>query len=132
MARPLGDALCMATMFPLSAEDALAFARDMVPRWVEHNDCVLNEAAFDAENFEQWWDRCQGNAEAVKAVINHVHLWDILPTTGENDYGPLWDLGEIFVLTWTASLTKAFPGRRFEVSLTDDYGLTINAWTVRE
>lgn len=121
----------MTAMFYWSAEEALDFARQFAPRWVEHNGCVINEAAFEAESFAQWWDSCRGNAQAVETVLNHVHLWDLLPNTGKDDYGPLWELGEILVLTWTASLRRAFPGRWFEVSLTDDYGPTVTAWTHR-
>jgi hypothetical protein len=67
----------------------------------------------------------------VEAGLNHLHLWDMLPGTDEGDYGELWDLGEVMVKAWRATLARGFPGRRFEVTLEDDYGPTVCAISAR-
>ena len=54
-----------------------------------------------------------------------------VPGTDERDYGELWDLGEIMVRSWQATLARDFPGRQFDVTPSDDYGPTVCAITVR-
>lgn len=117
----------------IGADEALDFARLIFPpRWVEERGCVIRGDVFEQDNFEQWWAASSGNRTGVEASLNHLHLWDMLPNTDEKDYGELWDLGELMVRAWRGSLVEQFPDRRFEVTLTDDYGPTITAFTVRE
>ncbi|WP_354697355.1 hypothetical protein DSM112329_02978 [Paraconexibacter sp. AEG42_29] len=114
-------------MFHLDAETALAFAQVVVPSWRQERGCVILARQFDAANFQQWWESTGGDRRSIEAVLNHVHLWDVLPDTGEKDYLPLWNLGELMVSSWEQSLKRAFPDRAFSVTLDDEYGPTIRA-----
>lgn len=114
-------------MLYITAEEALQLARAMVPAWVEHRGCVVREQQFEPSNFDEWWTSTGGTRTAIEKMLNHLHLWDLLVNTDEKDYAELWDLGELMVLGWQASLRRAFPDREFEVTLTDDYGPTVTA-----
>lgn len=116
-------------MLHINTEEALQLARAIVPRWVEHRGCVIREERFDESRFDEWWDSTDGSRQATEQVLNHLHLWDLLVNTDEKDFGELWELGELMVVGWRASLHNAFPGREFEVTLSDDYGPTVTAAT---
>jgi hypothetical protein len=118
-------------METITALDALDLARLIAPHWREERGCVIRADVFEPENFNQWWAGAKGNHTGVEAGLNHLHLWDMLPGTDERDYGELWDLGEIMVRSWQATLARDFPGRQFDVTLSDDYGPTVCAITVR-
>jgi hypothetical protein len=115
----------------VSAEEAIHLARHVAPEWIEERGCVLRKAAFSPANFEEWWETTGGDVVRVEAVINHVHLWDLLPATGEGDFGELWELGEVMVVAWKAGLAQAFPDRAFDVVLSDDYGPTVSVVSAR-
>jgi hypothetical protein len=54
----------------------------------------------------------------------------MLPGTNKSDYGELWDLGEVMVRAWEATLARDFPDRKFRVTLDDSYGPTLTAVSV--
>lgn len=59
--------------------------------------------------------------------MNHLHSWDLLPGTGEEDVEEVRQLGEVVVNACRAGSRVAFPDREFDVALVDDYGPTIEA-----
>lgn len=109
-------------VFDLDAWTALAFAQVVVPSWVEERGCVILARQYDAASFQTWWESTDGDRRAVEAVLNHVHLWDLLPNTDETDYVSLWNLGELMVSSWAQSLERSFPEQTFTVTLDDEYG----------
>lgn len=117
----------------IGADEALDFAKLIYPaRWIEERGCVIRGDVFERDNFEEWWTATEGDASGVEAVINHLHLWDVLPNADEKDYAELWALGELMVRAWRSSLSEQFPDRRFEVRLTNDCGPTVTAYSARE
>ncbi len=110
---------------------ALYLARHIAPDWIEERGCVLRREAFESSNLDEWWATTNGDQTAIEAAINHVHLWDVLPTTNERDYGDLWAVGDVMVAAWRAGLARSFPDRPFDVTLSDDYGPTVNAVSIR-
>jgi hypothetical protein len=121
----------MLAMGAVTAVQALDLARLIAPEWREHRGCVIRADTYEPENFERWWVAATGNPRGVEASLNHLHLWDMLLGTDERDYGELWDLGEVMVKAWQATLARDFPSRQFEVTLEDDYGPTICAVSSR-
>lgn len=111
------------------AQLALAFARLYWPTFVEQAGCVLLEHRAAAEDVASALEQRDGNTRQVEWMLNHVHLWDELPTEqDEVEDAMLMDVGRTVVRCWHAALAEQFPGREFEISLVgpdDDYGPTI-------
>lgn len=115
----------------VTADQALDLARLIAPTWREERGCVIRADIYEPDNGNQWRTAAKGDLNGVEAGLNHLHLWDMLPGTDERHYGELWDLGEVMVASWRATLARDFPGREFRATLDDDYGPTVCAVSVR-
>jgi hypothetical protein len=78
----------------LSAVEARKFASYVSPTWLDRRGCVIRAEAFELGNFNHWWDATDGEQSQIEYGINHVHLWDVMPDTGEDDRGPLDGRGD--------------------------------------
>ncbi len=109
----------------------LAFSHLFWPSFVLIKGCVLLERRYEPKNFEKWWQELKGDRKRIESVINHVHLYVLFPADpemGDTDE-PFVELGEILAACWSCALSKAFPERKFDVSVTndeEDYGPTIH------
>jgi hypothetical protein len=104
----------------------MSLAALLAPDWVEERGCVMRADAYEPENFETWWRKTDGDRRAVEAVINHVHMYDVIEDTSDSD---LRVLAEAVARCWRESLALTFPGREFTVEVVEDYGPTIVAYT---
>jgi hypothetical protein len=108
---------------------ALAFARLYWPAFVERRGCVLLEHRADDEAISAWLEHGDGDTQQVEGMLNHVHLWDELPTEQNAvEDEVLMEVGSTIVRCWRAALAEQFPGRAFQINLVgpdDDYGPTI-------
>ncbi|WP_415784323.1 hypothetical protein [Deinococcus saxicola] len=105
------------------------------PKFIEIDGCVLREDVYSPENFQNWMTSTNGNRISVESVMNHIHIYDILPNPGGQEYrGPEYALevfeyiAEILQRTWKAALAEKFPSKTFifkYVTEPDDYGPTI-------
>ena len=102
-----------------------------VPEFIEIRGCVLRRGSFTSETLDGFWNATNGNFAAIESVINHVHLWDEVATdTGsEPSETELVNAAEVIASAWRAALAAAFPGRRFKVLVTDDYGPTVTCFS---
>lgn len=83
--------------------------------------------AYEPDNFETWWTELKGDRVRIESVLNHVHLWEVFDADGD-DANKLGELAEVVAASWRASVAKRFPGRSFEVSVSNDdsdYGPTV-------
>lgn len=106
---------------------ASELARLLHPDLIKVRGCVLFAWAYRPDNFETWWTELKGDRVRIESVLNHVHLWDVFDAEGD-DGNKLGALAEVVAESWRASVAKRFPGRSFEVSVSDgkdDYGPTI-------
>lgn len=105
-----------------TAEQVGGLADLVWPRFVEVNGCVLLAEAYTPRTFDDWWARYPGQVERIERVINHVHLYDVLPDVPEADLMSLRDLLE---RTWPLAVKAAFPHRSCKIFVSsddDDYG----------
>jgi hypothetical protein len=96
----------------------------------EYRGCFLREAAFSADNVDQWLQSTSGDIAAVENVVNHVHLYDEVDDTYEDaQLSELEDVGRRLARVWRELLSHRYPGRSFTVTYEtepDEYGPTIS------
>ena len=98
------------------------------PDFVEFQGCVFLEFKFDEDGVGVWIDQLKGDLRAVESVVNQVHLWDMFAPTSPKEYAVLSQLAGRLVDMWRSALRRAFPGRQFLITVTDDpeeYGPTL-------
>ncbi len=110
---------------------AVALSAILWPEFIEFEDHVIRADRFDLENFRQWQESTGHNRQAIESVLNHVHIYDLLPS---NDDAPLEAyeyLAQVLLRTWKAALVEQHPTRQFEflyATEPDDYGPTVYVW----
>lgn len=67
------------------------------PELVSVRGCVLLVSRYEPSNFEEWWDRAEGNCQSVECAMNHIHLWDLFESTGEAEEHALVALAHRFL-----------------------------------
>lgn len=106
---------------------AAVMAELFTPAFVEVRGCVLLRHRFSERNFLTWWDKLDGDVIQIESVLNHTHLWDLMPEpTDDADEGILDWIGERLAEAWLDRVSRLFPQRRFYCELVDDYGPTIS------
>lgn len=58
---------------------AAVMAELFTPAFVEVRGCVLLRHRFSERNFLTWWDKLDGDVIQIESVLNHTHLWDLMP-----------------------------------------------------
>jgi hypothetical protein len=106
----------------VSVAEAAALADFYWPKFVEYRDRVFLGFKFDGKSVDDWYGRLSGDWREVESVVNHVHLWDYFVITLESEYAALPELAETIAVMWRAAVQKAFPGREFEVTVSDSSG----------
>ena len=98
----------------------IAYAELLWPDFVEYDGCILR-AGFSEEAYGGFMEQTSGDKRAVEAVLNHVHIIDLIP--GAYDSGPTEEqavyLGRLMKEMWEAKLAKEFPSREFVVVFAD-------------
>lgn len=109
-----------------AAADALRLAdlRNVV--FVERGGAIAPRSVMSrVANLDEWLATAV-NPDEVTAALCHVHLYDEVQTI--EDEAVLYRIGEVLATNWALRLEQVFPGRRFDVSVTnepDDYGPTL-------
>jgi hypothetical protein len=88
----------------------------LAPPFVEHRDGVFLGFAFNRPIVDDWFDKLGGVAD-VESMVNHVHVWDLLPTRGFSE-AEARRLVEPIAWFWRTALRGAYADREFVV-LTD-------------
>ncbi len=103
----------------------------LAPPVVEYRGAVLLGFALDEPTVDQWFERL-GDPTAVERVVNHVHLWDVLPAR-TSDHGEAERLVEPLAWFWRVALRERYPDREFVVDAvrSGDYGPELTFWQVR-
>jgi hypothetical protein len=107
-------------------ETAAELARLLHPDLIEVRGCVLLPWAYEAANFEGWWERLNGDRARIEGVLNHLHLWDVFDAEIED--AKLREMAEIIAGSWQAAARAAFPERDFDIGVSldgGDYGPTV-------
>ena len=102
-----------------SFEHMIAYGELFWPDFVEHDGCILR-AGFSEESYLGFLEQTGGDKRAVEAVINHVHIFDLISKPeGPSDEQAAY-LGRLLQEMWRAKLEREFPGRAFIVCYDQD------------
>jgi hypothetical protein len=110
----------------ITPETAAELAQLLHPVLIEVGGCVLLPWAYEADNFEIWWERLNGDRARIEGVLNHLHLWDVFDADVEG--AKLHELATIIAESWRAAGRAEFSGRDFEIGVSlggGDYGPTV-------
>lgn len=103
-----------------------AVAELLVPELVLDRGCLVLALRHDADGLDRWLEQTGGDVRAVEAVVNEVHLWDVV---GDGDVeaasGLLEDLARRMAGAWEHAASVRFPQRRARAIVTDEYGPTV-------
>lgn len=109
---------------------AQAVADFLFPEFIEVEGFVLLAEMFrkNKEEFAVWRKKYHDDTRKVEETINHVHMYDLFRSSGENDLAAYERVGRLVAKCWTLALKDAFPEREFTVQFATepkDYGPTI-------
>jgi len=121
---PPGDAVSFVAQH-VSVTAAYLLAEVFFPELVEVHGCILLAKSYEPANFEDWWERSDGDCAAVERALNHLHLWDIFEPEGDAEERALGKLAQRVALAWRCNAEENFPDRTFVVEVTDEYGPTV-------
>ena len=108
---------------------AVAFTELFWPDIVEVDGCYFRAQTGYEEMMKHWHDELKGDKQALEALINHLHVYDLFTRDdAENDLEVYEHLGEVLVECWTCALKTKFPDLEFTVDYAtepEEYGPTI-------
>lgn len=113
----------------ISVTDAAMISAIIFPTFVVVGDCVLIRMRYMEESFLAWWNRLHGDRQEIEKITNHLHLWELFETEGEQEEHALHVLAEQVCVGWHAKASREFPERTFHVAITDEYGPTVSMYS---
>lgn len=95
---------------------AVAFAEVFWPHFVERRGCIIRADGFTDANFEDWWNRTNGDCIRIEQHLNVLHVADLIPSTMPPVSGEIVDyLGRTIADMWAKRVAGLYPTRRFDV-----------------
>ena len=88
------------------------------PPFVEYRGGVFLGFAFNQVVIDDWFARLDDVGD-VERIVNHVHVWDLLPSNGFVETEAL-ALAEPLASFWRSALECEFPDRAFVVQVDAD------------
>ena len=103
-----------------SFEHLIAYGELLWPDFVEHDGCILRRN-FTEESYRGFLEQTGGNKQAVEAVVNHVHVVDLIHgPEGDPSDEQLVYVGRLLREMWEAKLAREFPDRKFVVHFEEE------------
>ncbi|MFX4271983.1 hypothetical protein ACQBAR_15865 [Propionibacteriaceae bacterium Y1685] len=110
----------------------VATAHVAFPRLVEFEGHILIADQFDPATFSDWKAALNGDRAGLERTVNRFVVWDDL-RIDEDAEDQLDDLcAEFIALCWRYWFHDQYPGRRFQVSIVDQYGPTVTVHEIRD
>lgn len=97
-----------------SFEHMIAYGELFWPDFEEYDGCVFR-AGITEKNYRGFMAQVGNNKGAVEAVLNHVHICDLVHKPGSPTDAQAIYLGRLLKEMWEAKLAREFPDRRFVV-----------------
>ncbi|HEX6807354.1 MAG TPA: hypothetical protein VF118_05160 [Gemmatimonadaceae bacterium] len=95
-----------------SFELAVAFAKLFWPDFTEYRGCIVRADGFSKHNFDEWWERANGDRTKVERVLNLLHVRELVPSdTSALDESVYRYLGETLAAMWASRVRLLFPSR---------------------
>jgi hypothetical protein len=94
------------------------------PDLVEHDGCVFRIKFHDKaeQAYRDWMTQTKGDRKQVEAVMNHLHIADVLGGVVESpSHEVVLTFGRLMRDLWTEKLSKDFPDRKFVVSFPEEH-----------
>jgi len=94
------------------------------PEFVEYKGCIFRGPLSDSAKkaYEDWMAQTGGDLLRVEAVMNHLHIADVLEgTVADPSHEAILTFGRLMRDLWTQKLSIDFPNRRLIVSFPEDY-----------
>src|SRR5690242_20606178 len=115
-------------MMKMTSEHFLSFVgawRSVLwPDFAEHDGCVFR-AKLDANGeriYRDWLADTTGDRQRVEAVMNHLHIADVLKGVVESpSQEVVLTFGRLMRDLWKEKLSKDFPSRKFVVSFPEEH-----------
>lgn len=95
------------------------------PDFAEHDGCVFRASLDDRGRaiYRNWLDRLDGDRRRVEAVMNHIHIADLLEHLVESPSREvILTCGRTLKDLWMTKLHHDFKDRRFIVDFSEDQG----------
>lgn len=109
----------------LTTTTASIFLSMVFPKFTVKDGCILVDCLTSDESFQQWRDHLGGDHALIESSINRLVLWNWFDGDVGLEERAVEDMAEKIAFSWKACAGVAFPGRRFETWVTDDYGPTV-------
>lgn len=113
----------------MTTRDLLALVEVVAPRFRVLEGCVIRDRPGVEDTFAGWWAHIPGETTSVEAVMNHVHLYDLVDdTVDEADLPLLEAAAERIAEAWRLALADQLPDRELVVTVAtepDEYGPTV-------
>ncbi|MFI0864614.1 hypothetical protein ACH4RA_30960 [Streptomyces smyrnaeus] len=105
----------------LDLKDWLSVAQVFHPRFVEVSGCIIWERAYEENNFNEWYEKLNGDATAVEGILNQFRLWQLIDIdeTSAPEKGSERALAREISFFWRAALESAYPDREFDGGVVD-------------
>lgn len=98
----------------------VAFSRILWPRFIEVENCVLWDRAYEESNFNLWRDSLSGDTRKIEATLNQLRVWQIVESGDVGDDREAMEfLAACIAKSWKNALRAKFPGHSFDVRILD-------------
>ncbi|WP_322749977.1 MULTISPECIES: hypothetical protein [unclassified Frankia] len=117
----------------VTVAEAVAVSMILWPEFIEYRGCLFLKFLFDEQGVDTWFEQLQGDRRSIEAVVNHLHLWDVLAPGCDVEYDVLGDFANRIAEMWRAVVRVCFPSRSFIVETRNDtkeYGSTLVFYSV--
>jgi hypothetical protein len=75
--------------------------------------------------YPEWKVKYGSSTRAIEGMMNHRHVGDIFLSAPSPSQEAVACVGELLRETWTAKLTRDFPGRQFTVELPRQFDIKL-------
>lgn len=100
-------------------EDSLLFCKILFPDFIEERGAVILAKNFDAESFDVWFSKLDGDVSEVEKILNHTHVYDVFSgCTDDVDDLVFEQLSKVIAVSWRLVLKDKFPSKDFIVEAT--------------
>lgn len=111
------DSLTLYATFTTAPDTIIGMARFFFPEFEMYREGIFRKGEYSEFAVDHWYDRLEGDWQAVEKMVNFRHLSDIFQDQCAN-WSPttIAFLGNVIRHTWAAALAATFPDRRFAVT----------------
>lgn len=123
----------------VEVHQAAAVLMVLWPKFAQIDGCYVwlrsNEEDKLEESVQTWMKKCDNDRSTVESVVNHLHLWDMFDSNGDDEIESALEwMASVLEKSWACSLKEQFPDVAFNVihaKTEDDYGPTITVHAMR-